>query len=130
MVLLFLSPIAVIGVYNNVGQNTVLNNSIVNEVIPRNRDRKRTVADGAYFEFICTGVQGDHAPIWEAEFHDSPGEVVLIGGGNFGYSSTPINDYQTELEVYLQSDYSGVYYCASSISESFIQFRLEAGTHS
>lgn len=77
---------------------------------------------------MCTGVQNDHSPGWETDFYNNPGEPVLLDGYSDNLYSTAINTYQTRLNIlYVQSEYSGIYKCSSSVSGSFVQFISTAG---
>lgn len=104
----------------------IRNNSIVNtfSVI----DHKREIESERSFEALCTVVQGDHNPIFKAEFFTNPGnELVLDYDYNDDLSTRQLNVYQSRLIANANQNISGRYQCQSTVSGIFSNFILTPG---
>ena len=87
--------------------------------------RKRNIENLNFFNARCTTVQGNHKPIWKAEFFNELNYPVII---NDSFSddlySYHENSYISELNAYVTEDIGGAYRCESSITGVFVSFIL------
>ena len=116
------------------GVDTVQNNSIVND-FDDNYDyygERKRIAEYPpnSYQLLCTTVQGNHNPIWTAEFFATPNVSVTIDNSfsELLYSDQQ-NQYVSELIVDVYGDLSGRYTCRSSISGVLVRVILTSGQY-
>lgn len=106
----------------------VANNSIVN-YFPQFYESKRSVAGGSFASFSCTGVQGDHYPVFKVELFNETGFIRTVNASspNNEIAASPNGEFQNTLYVYVHRETSGRYYCESSVSGAFKSFIVTSG---
>ena len=81
-----------------------------------------------FFQVQCTTVQGNHDPIWKAEFFNRPNYPgVITNKFSEELYSNEINPYVSELRATVAEDLSGKYMCESLVSGVYITFILTIG---
>ena len=94
-------------------------------------DHKREIEYERTFEALCTVVQGDHNPIFKAEFFTSPGNELVLDYDYLYYnddlSTRQLNLYQSMLIANANQNISGRYQCRSTVSGVFSNFILTPG---
>ncbi len=114
--------------------DTVQNNSIVNDYDDNYYyyDEHKRIAEypPSSYRLLCSTVQGNHNPIWTAEFFATPNVSVTIDNSfsELLYSNQQ-NPYVSELIVEVSGDLSGRYTCRSSISGVFVTVFLTSGQY-
>ncbi len=107
---------------------SLLNNSIINY---NENDYYSENAELNYMmQITCTTVQGNHSPMWKAEFFGTPNFPGVISNEySESLYTSQINSYVTELNIDLTEDISGNYRCESAISGIFLNFILTSGKY-